>query len=131
MAPREIERLVGIVEQPPPAAPSSSPAAEQPTAATAQPAAAAAPLVAQEPVDPADLPEEQRIGRRLVRIRRKKKEALTDADYLAMRDAVTYIRRHTAHPPKNEEKLEEWRRSLMARGFDPDKAQGRQPIADC
>jgi hypothetical protein len=117
MAPKEIEKLVGVVEEAP------APSAPAPVEAVEQPGGAIVPAVAQDEIEPAGLTEEQRIGRRLVRIKRKKKEELTDAEYALMREAVNYIRRHADRPPKHEEKMADWRAGLMMWGYNPDKAE--------
>jgi hypothetical protein len=133
MAPREIENLVGIVDAPaPPAGP--TPPADSEAAAEAAPAAPVGTVQMPEPpepIDPPGLTEQEKIGRRLVRAKRKKKDELTEADYRAMRNAVNHIRRHGENPPKNGEELEAWRYNLMVRGFNPGKhktAPAEEPV---
>jgi hypothetical protein len=122
MAPREIENLVGIVEAPP-QPDASATAAAPPGSAESDLAAPPAP----EAADPPGLTEDERIGRHLVRIKRKKKEELTERDFVQMRGAINHIRRNAGRPPENEEKRELWRHRLMVRGFNPEKA--KQPAA--
>ena len=128
LAPREIERRLGLPEE---TAPSAVPA--DPTAASAPDPSSQPdpPPVADAAPDPPGLTEDQRIGLRLVRIKRKKKEELTDEDYVLMREAVNYIRRHGDHPPKAEDKLDAWRAGLLTWGYDPNKARpsGNPPPA--
>jgi hypothetical protein len=151
MSPRDMEKVVGIdpaMEELAPAeatgkdaaASTGRPANAEPDAsvnapadATGQDAAPATPaapdivapdIAATDPIQDLELlTEDQWIGRHLIRVKRAKKEFLVDADYIQMRNAVNYIRRHADRPPKTEDKMEEWRYGLRARGFDPDKAQ--------
>jgi predicted ATP-dependent protease len=59
-------------------------------------------------------------GRRIVEIKRKKKTALTDADYAHMRKVVGYVHRHMAQGGPAEDKAHsKWRYSLMNWGYDP------------
>ena len=60
-----------------------------------------------------------RSGRRIVEIKRKTKDALTDADYEHMRKVVGYINRHTAQRPSGDVEDTNWRYSLMNWGHDP------------
>jgi hypothetical protein len=120
LAPREIDKLVGVDPAPP------APPALGPEVAAGSPPAAAAPAPPAPPDGPAItepelLTEEQRIGRDLARIRRAKRETLADADYRQMREAVNFIRRLSGKDPKDADARAEWRAGLMARGFDPDR----------
>lgn len=67
-----------------------------------------------------------RSGRRIVRIKRKTKDELTEADLDHMREVVGYIHRHTAQEPDGDVSETDWRYSLMNWGHDPCKAD-----ADC
>jgi hypothetical protein len=59
-------------------------------------------------------------GRRIVEIKRKKKDDLTKGDYEHMRKVVNYIKRHTAQgPSKSDPETSDWRYSLMNWGHDP------------
>lgn len=60
-----------------------------------------------------------RSGRRIVEIKHKKKDELTDADYQHMAKVNGYIKRHTAQKPSGDVKNSNWRRSLMNWGHDP------------
>lgn len=60
-----------------------------------------------------------RSGRRIVEIKRKTKDGLTDADYEHMRKVVGYINRHTAQRPSGDVEDTNWRYSLMNWGHDP------------
>jgi hypothetical protein len=57
-------------------------------------------------------------GRRIVKILRTRKAALTEEDYLHMRKVVGYVRRHSAQEPDNI-LTSRWRYSLMNWGHDP------------
>ena len=59
-------------------------------------------------------------GRRIVKILRKKVDALTDDDYAHKRKVVGYVRRHWAQRPANVY-TSRWRYSLMNWGHDPVK----------
>ena len=63
-------------------------------------------------------------GRRIAAILRKKKDALTPADYQHMRKVVGFVRRHRAQRPENIY-TSRWRYSLMNWGHDPVKEEGR------
>jgi hypothetical protein len=59
-------------------------------------------------------------GRRIVAIKRKKKDELDDSDYAHMRKVVGYARRHLAQGgPKEDAEHSKWRYSLMNWGHDP------------
>jgi hypothetical protein len=62
-------------------------------------------------------------GRRIVAIKAKKKDDLTDADYDHMRKVIGYCRRHLAQGgPKDDKAHSKWRYSLMNWGRDPLKS---------
>lgn len=61
-------------------------------------------------------------GRHIVRILKKKKADLTDADIAHMRKVVGYVKRHGAQRPKGDITDTDWRYSLMNWGHDPQKA---------
>ena len=63
-------------------------------------------------------------GRRIVRILRGDRHALSDDDYAHMRKVVGYIRRHKAQRPENIY-TSRWRYSLMNWGHDPTKEDDR------
>ena len=67
-----------------------------------------------------------RSGRRIVRIKRKTKDELTEADLDHMAEVVGYVHRHTAQTPGGDVSETPWRYSLMNWGHDPCKAS-----ADC
>ena len=53
-------------------------------------------------------------GRRIVAIKRKRKDDLTDDDLAHMRKVVGYVRRHLAQGgPSTDEEHSRWRYSLM------------------
>jgi hypothetical protein len=58
-------------------------------------------------------------GRRIVAIKRTRKDDLSDDDYAHMRKVVGYVRRHAAQPPKGDIRNSRWRYSLMNWGHDP------------
>ncbi|WP_225803095.1 DUF3140 domain-containing protein [Streptomyces sp. NK15101] len=58
-------------------------------------------------------------GREIVRILRKKKGELTDADYRHMAKVNGYIRRHAVQRPAGDVSDTRWRHSLMNWGHDP------------
>lgn len=63
-----------------------------------------------------------RMGRRIVQIKRTRKDDLTDDDYAAMNKVVGYVHRHRKQGgPKDPEKVKtsRWRYSLMNWGHDP------------
>ena len=61
------------------------------------------------------------MGRRIVKIKRKKKADLSDDDYEAMRKVCGYIKRHTKQGPEKEadKRESDWRYSLKNWGHDP------------
>ena len=62
-----------------------------------------------------------RSGRRIVEIKRKTKDELSEADLDWMRKVVGYIKRHTAQTPDGDVSETAWRYSLMNWGYDPCK----------
>ncbi len=58
-------------------------------------------------------------GRRIVQIKRKTVDDLTDDDYAWMRKVVNYIKRHSAQRPSGDVTDTPWRYSLMNWGHDP------------
>src|SRR5262249_54111896 len=58
-------------------------------------------------------------GRRIVEIKRKRRDALTTADVTHMRKVVGYIKRHLAQRPGRDVAHTRWRYSLMNWGHDP------------
>lgn len=60
-------------------------------------------------------------GRRIVEIRRRRKDELTPADFAHMRKVVGYVHRHLAQRPKGDISETRWRYSLMNWGHDPKK----------
>ena len=61
-------------------------------------------------------------GRRILAIRAKAVEDLTDADYAHMKKVIGYCRRHLAQRPWGDIADTRWRWSLMNWGHDPLKA---------
>lgn len=58
-------------------------------------------------------------GRKIVKIKRKNKADLTDADYDHMNKVVGYVHRHLAQRPKGDVKHTDWTHSLKNWGHDP------------
>lgn len=58
-------------------------------------------------------------GRHIIRILKKKKADLTDADEAHMRKVTGYVHRHLAQRPKGDVEDSAWRYSLMNWGHDP------------
>lgn len=59
-------------------------------------------------------------GRRIVKIKRKKKSDLSEDDYRHMRKVIGYVRRHLAQGgPAKDKEHSCWRYSLMNWGHDP------------
>ena len=67
--------------------------------------------------------ETESVGRQsakaILKIKAKKKAALTDADYAHMRKVIGYVRRHRAQRPRGDVSHTRWRYSLMNWGHDP------------
>ena len=62
-----------------------------------------------------------RSGRRIVEIKRTKKDDLTDSQYEHMQKVVGYVHGHTAQKPSGDIEDSDWRYSLMNWGHDPCK----------
>lgn len=60
-------------------------------------------------------------GKRIVKIKRKNKDELTDDDYDHMNKVVGYINRHTAQRPDGDVSDTDWAYSLKNWGHDPTK----------
>ena len=60
-----------------------------------------------------------RDGRRIVALRRTRRDDLSDDDLAAMRKVVGYVKRHTAQRPDGDVEDSPWRHSLMNWGHDP------------
>ena len=60
-----------------------------------------------------------RSGRRIVEIKRTRKDELSEDDYRHMRKVVNYIKRHLAQRPDGDVSETRWRYSLMNWGHDP------------
>ena len=63
-------------------------------------------------------------GRRIVEIKRTKKDDLTDSQWDHMAKVNGYISRHCAQVPKGDIEDSDWRYSLMNWGHDPMKDDG-------
>ena len=61
-------------------------------------------------------------GRRIVAIKRKVVDDLTDDDHEHMNKVVGYVNRHTAQRPDGDVSETNWRYSLMNWGHDPIKS---------
>jgi hypothetical protein len=60
-------------------------------------------------------------GRKIVRIKRKNKDELTDGDYDHMNKVVGYVNRHLAQRPNGDVSDTDWAYSLKNWGHDPTK----------
>jgi hypothetical protein len=60
-------------------------------------------------------------GRKIVRIKRKNKDELTDGDYDHMNKVVGYVNRHLAQEPDGDVSDTDWAYSLKNWGHDPTK----------
>ncbi|WP_447556473.1 DUF3140 domain-containing protein [Vreelandella sp. EE22] len=59
-------------------------------------------------------------GRRIVKIKRTRKDELDDNDYAHMKKVNQYVARHLKQPPQKEDKeTSRWRYSLMNWGHNP------------
>ncbi|EDP98575.1 DUF3140 domain-containing protein [Kordia algicida OT-1] len=58
-------------------------------------------------------------GRKIIKIKRKKKDDLTEINYEHMKKVNGYIARHTAQKPKSDIEESDWRYSLKNWGHDP------------
>jgi hypothetical protein len=58
-------------------------------------------------------------GKKIIAIKRKKKEDLTLADYDHMNKVIGYVNRHKAQEPDGDIKESDWRYSLKNWGHDP------------
>lgn len=63
-------------------------------------------------------------GKKIIKIRNKKKDELTQGDYDHMKKVNSYVSRHTAQGPSTDKKESPWRYSLMNWGHDPCKDGG-------
>jgi len=66
-------------------------------------------------------PKGRKSAKKIIGIRRKNKDELTDSDYEHMQKVNSYISRHTAQKPSGNVKDSDWRYSLMNWGHDPMK----------
>ena len=60
-------------------------------------------------------------GKKIVKIKRKKKADLTDSDYDHMQKVAGYVKRHLAQKPKGDVADTDWAYSLKNWGHDPTK----------
>lgn len=60
-------------------------------------------------------------GRKIVKIKRQKKDELTDTNYEHMEKVIGYIKRHKAQRPEGDISETDWRYSLKNWGHDPMK----------
>ena len=58
-------------------------------------------------------------GRRIIEIKRKHKDELTESDYAHMAKVAGYVKRHLAQRPDGDISETPWRYSLMNWGHDP------------
>ncbi|MXP62924.1 DUF3140 domain-containing protein [Roseomonas sp. M0104] len=59
------------------------------------------------------------MGERILAIKARKQDELTEADWADMRKVIGYVHRHMAQRPKGDVRDTRWRRSLMNWGHDP------------
>jgi hypothetical protein len=60
-------------------------------------------------------------GEKIIDIKKRKADDLTDNDYAHMRKVISYIKRHSAQEPKHPKKSN-WEFSLKNWGHDPSKS---------
>jgi len=60
-------------------------------------------------------------GRKIIKIKNKKKDELTDTNYEHMNKVIGYVHRHNAQKPSSDIKESNWRYSLKNWGHDPCK----------
>lgn len=60
-------------------------------------------------------------AKKIIEIKRKKKDELTDGDYDHMQKVNSYVSRHQAQKPSGNVKESDWRYSLKNWGHDPCK----------
>ncbi|ARN79128.1 DNA-binding protein [Nonlabens spongiae] len=60
-------------------------------------------------------------AKKIIKIKRKKKDELTDTNYDHMQKVVGYVNRHKAQKPDSDIKESDWRYSLKNWGHDPCK----------
>lgn len=60
-------------------------------------------------------------GKRIIEIKRKKKDELNDSDYEHMQKVNSYVKRHLSQKPSGDIKGTDWRYSLKNWGHDPVK----------
>jgi hypothetical protein len=60
-------------------------------------------------------------GRKIINIKRKKNDELTDTNYDHMYEVIGYVHRNSAQKPKSDIKESDWRYSLKNWGHDPCK----------
>ncbi len=58
-------------------------------------------------------------GRRIVELKHKTKDELSDGDYAHMTKVIHYVKRHSAQRPSGDIEHTRWRYSLMNWGHDP------------
>lgn len=58
-------------------------------------------------------------GKKIIKIKRKQKDELTDTNYGHMKKVNSYIARHSAQKPDGDVKESDWRYSLKNWGHDP------------
>jgi hypothetical protein len=62
-------------------------------------------------------------GKKIIAIKNKKKDKLSEDDYDHMNKVVGYINRHKAQKPESDISNSNWRFSLKNWGYDPCKEQ--------
>ena len=60
-------------------------------------------------------------AKKIIEIKRKKKDDLTDADYEHMQKVNSYVSRHSAQKPSGDTEDTDWAYSLKNWGHDPSK----------
>jgi hypothetical protein len=64
-------------------------------------------------------------GRRIIALKHKRRDELSEGDYEHMRKVVGYVKRHSAQRPAGDISDTRWRYSLMNWGYDPLKEEHR------
>jgi hypothetical protein len=62
-------------------------------------------------------------GRRIIELKHRKKDELSEDDYRHMRKVTNYVKRHCAQRPSGDLTKSRWRYSLMNWGHDPLKEE--------
>jgi hypothetical protein len=61
----------------------------------------------------------RQMGKAILKIKAKKADALTAADFASMRKVIGFVRRHRAGRPRGDVSATRWRYALLNWGHDP------------